>query len=158
MARILGPTPTDRWEREMLNQLKLQLPHDWVVVSNVTWATKGDSGYVTDGQADFVVLVPDSGMVIVEVKGSRGIWIDDDGKWYRFEPDGGKILVSKAPPEQAMSNMHQLAKIVEQKGGWLKFPGRYSWLVAYPNGIANQVPALFDASTLITSRQMNGLR
>jgi superfamily I DNA and RNA helicase len=56
-----------------------------------------------------------------------------------------------------MSNMHQLAKIVEQKGGWLKFPGRYSWLVIYPNGIANDIPALFDASTLITSRYMNGL-
>lgn len=157
MARILGPIPTDRWERNMLNELKLQLPHDWVVVSNVTWAIKGESGYVNDGQADFVVLVPDSGMVIIEVKGSREVWIDDDGKWYRSEPDVGKVLISKAPPEQAMSNMHQLEKIVRQKGGWQKFPGRYSWLVAYPNGTANQVPAMFDASTLITLRHMSEL-
>lgn len=157
MARIFGPIPTDKWEKEVLNQLKLQLPHDWVVVSNVTWAIKGESGYVNDGQSDFVVLVPGSGMVIVEVKGSKEIWIDDDGKWYRSEPSGGRVLIPTSPPEQAMSNMHQLAKIVEQKGGWLKFPGRYSWLVVYPNGIASQIPALFDASTLITSRHMNGL-
>lgn len=157
MARLLGPIPVDKWEREVLNQLKLQLPHDWLVISNVTWAFRGENGFVNDGQSDFVVLVPNSGMVIVEVKGSKEIWIDDDGKWYRSEPNGGRALIVTPPPEQAMGNMHQLAKIVEQKGGWIKFPGRYSWLVVYPNGIANQVPALFDSSTLITSRQMNGL-
>jgi hypothetical protein len=80
MARILGPIPSNKWEREVLNQLKLQLPADWVAVSNVTWAIKGESGYVNDGQSDFVVLVPNSGMVIVEVKGSKEFWIDEDGK------------------------------------------------------------------------------
>lgn len=157
MARLLGPIPTDKWEREVLNQLKHQLPQDWVVVTNVTWATTGSRGYVKDGQADFVVLVPNSGMVIVEVKGSKEIWIDDDGCWYRAEKSGEKILVSKSPPEQAMGNMHELARVVEQKGAWPKFPGRYSWLVVYPNGQANQVPALFDASTLVTNRHMHKL-
>lgn len=157
MARVLGPLPSDRWEREVLGQLKLQLPSDWLVVSNVTWAMKGENGYVNDGQSDFVVLVPGAGMVIVEVKGSREIWIDDDGRWYRSDSGGGKVLVSPSPPEQAMGNMHQLAKIVEQKGNWLKFPGRYSWLVVYPNGIANKVPDLFDPSTLVTARNIHGL-
>ena len=157
MPRILGPLPTDRWEREVLSQLKVQLPHDWIVISNVTWATRSENGWVGDGQSDLVVLVPNSGMVIVEVKGSREIWIDEDGRWYRSDPNSRKILVNPAPPAQAGGNMHQLARIVEQKGSWPKFPGRYSWLVAYPNGVANQVPNLFDASTLVTSRQMNGL-
>lgn len=157
MARILGPVPVDRWEREVLNQLKNQLPNEWIVVANVTWATAGEGGYVKDGQADFVVLVPNSGMVVVEVKGSREIWIDSDGRWYRSDRSGEKVLISKPPPEQAMGNMHELARVVEQKGGWPKFPGRYSWIVAYPNGQANQVPALFDASTLVTSRHMHEL-
>jgi thymidine kinase len=157
MARTLGPIPFDRWEREVLNQLKNQLPGDWVVVSNVTWAIAGDGGYVKDGQADFVVLVPDSGMVVLEVKGSREIWIDEDGCWYRSDNAGGKVFIPKSPPEQAMGNMHELARIVQQKGGWPGFPGRYSWIVAYPNGLAKQVPALFDASTLVTSRHMHEL-
>jgi hypothetical protein len=157
MPKILGPLPSDRWEREVLSQLKAQLPHDWVVISNVTWAARSENGCVGDGQSDLVVLVPNSGMVIVEVKGSREIWIDEDGRWYRSDSDCGKTLVNPPPPAQAGSNMHQLARIVEQKGGWPRFPGRYSWLVAYPNGVANQVPTLFDASTLVTSRQMNGL-
>lgn len=157
MARTLGPIPVDRWEREVLNQLKNQLPSEWVVVANVTWAAAGDGGYVKDGQADFVVLVPNSGMVVVEVKGSREIWIDTDGCWYRSDRCGEKVLISKSPPEQAMGNMHELARVVEQKGGWAKFPGRYSWIVVYPNGQANQVPALFDASTLVTSRHMHEL-
>jgi thymidine kinase len=96
-------------------------------------------------------------MVIAEVKGSREIWIDEDGLWYRSGEAGEKILVKKPPPEQAMSNMHRLAAIVEEKGGWPSFPGRYSWLVMYPNGRTNQMPFLFDASTIVMNRDMNDL-
>jgi thymidine kinase len=156
MPRVLGPIPADRWERVVRDELRKQLPADWVVICNVTWVS-GEGRYVQEGQADFVVLVPNSGMVILEVKGSREIWIDSDGCWYRSDISGDKILIPKSPPEQAMSNMHKLAKIVEEKGGWAKFPGRYSWIVAYPNGKANQVPVMFDSSTLITSRHMHEL-
>ncbi|QOL50239.1 nuclease-related domain-containing DEAD/DEAH box helicase [Massilia litorea] len=157
MARILGPLPADASERKLLRQLQKQLPQPWVVLSNVTWATKDESGIVSDGQSDFVVLVPGSGMVIVEVKGSREIWIDQDGMWYRRGHDGEAILVSPSPPEQAMKNMYKLARIVEQKGLWPKFPGRYSWVVAYPNGIASNMPSMFDSSTMVTSLNLHQL-
>lgn len=157
MSRVLGPIPVDSSERKLLRQLQKQLPATWVVLSNVTWALKDESGIVSDGQSDFVVLVPGSGMVIVEVKGSREIWIDADGMWYRRDRDGEAVLVTPSPPEQAMKNMYKLAKIVEQKGPWPRFPGRYSWLVAYPNGSASNVPALFDSSTMVTSRNLHEL-
>jgi hypothetical protein len=127
------------------------------VLSNVTWATKDERGTVSDGQSDFVVLVPGAGMVIVEVKGSRELWIGSDGLWYRRGPDGEEVPVSPSPPEQAMKNMYKLAGIVEQKGAWPRFPGRYSWLVAYPNGVASNVPAMFDSSTMVTSTNMHEL-
>lgn len=157
MARVLGPLPADFSERMLLRQLQKQLPATWTVLANVTWATSDESGLVADGQCDFVVLVPGAGMVIVEVKGSREIFIDTDGLWYRRDPNGLAILVSPSPPEQAMKNMYKLAKIVKQKGAWIRFPGRYSWLVAYPNGVASNVPAMFDASTMITSRNIHEL-
>ena len=157
MARVLGPLPADFSERMLLRKLHKQLPATWTVLANVTWASRDESGLVADGQCDFVVLVPGAGMVIVEVKGSREIFIDTDGLWYRRDQDGLAILVSPSPPEQAMKNMYKLARIVEQKGAWPRFPGRYSWLVAYPNGVASNVPAMFDASTMITSRNMHEL-
>ena len=157
MARVLGPLPADFSERMMLQKLQAQLPATWTVLVNVTWATREESGLVADGQCDFVVLVPGAGMVIVEVKGSREIFIANDGLWYRRGQDGLASLVSPSPPEQAMKNMYKLARIVEQKGAWPRFPGRYSWLVAYPNGVASNVPAMFDASTMVTSRNMHEL-
>lgn len=157
MPRVLGPIPADVWEQKVLEELKKQLPADWVVISNVTWAFSSDGRIVRDGQADFVVLIPGSGMVVLEVKGSKEIWIDSDGCWYRSDKQGNRTLITKSPPEQAMSNVHTLAEIVEQKGGWSKFPGRFSWIVAYPNGKANKVPDLFDFSTLITIRQLHEL-
>lgn len=157
MARVLGPVPTDPSERKLLRQLQKQLPQTWTVLSNVTWATKDERGTVSDGQSDFVVLVPDSGMVVVEVKGSREFWIGQDGMWYRRGHDGEEVLVSPSPPEQAMKNMYKLAGIVQQKGAWPRFPGRYSWLVAYPSGVASNVPAMFDSSTMVTSANMHEL-
>jgi len=157
MARLLGPIPADPSERKLLRELHKQLPSTWTVLSNVTWAFKEETGMVSDGQSDFVVLVPGSGMVIVEVKGSREVWIDADGLWYRRGPDGEPVLVSPPPPEQAMKNMYKLARIVEQKGSWPRFPGHYSWLVAYPNGTATSAPAMFDSSTMVTSRNLHEL-
>lgn len=157
MARLIGSIPANRAEQHVLEQLRQQLPRDWVIVADVSWAIKNAYGIVEDGQADVVVLAPGAGMVVIEVKGSRKIWIDDDGQWYRSEREGQAVLIPRKPPDQAMGNMHRLAEIVSEKGGWDSFPGRYSWIVAYPNGQASRVPAMFDESTLVTRRHMHEL-
>ena len=84
MPRIIGPVPSDKWEREVRRQLSKQLPSDWIVICNVSWALKDDRGFVRDGQADFVVLVPDVGLAVVEVKGTKLIRVDEFGNWYRL--------------------------------------------------------------------------
>ena len=152
MAKMLGALPADRWERNVYRELKDQLPADWVVIANVGWTLASGGGPVRDGQADFVILVPESGMVVLEVKGTREFEIRDDGRWYRLDHLEGYIPLTETPPDQAIRNMHCLAKIVVQSGGWNEFPGRYSYIVVYPNGEANRVPTMFDESTLITSR------
>lgn len=157
MARLIGTIPSNRAEQQVLEQLRQQLPRDWTIVADVSWAIKNDRGIVEDGQADVVVLAPGMGMVVIEVKGSRKVWIDDEGRWYRSEREGQDVLIPRKPPDQAMENMHRLADIVAAKGGWGVFPGRYSWLVAYPNGQASRVPTMFDESTLVTRRHMHDL-
>ncbi|HAG72195.1 MAG TPA: hypothetical protein DCL66_08340, partial [Gammaproteobacteria bacterium] len=82
MPRVIGPVPSDRWEREVRRQLLKQLPENWVVICNVSWALKDDYGSVRDGQADFVVLAPELGLAVVEVKGSKLVRVDENGIWY----------------------------------------------------------------------------
>ena len=156
MPRVIGTRPADRWENEVLKALKNQLPNDWIVMPSVKW-TLEKNGYVRDGEADIVVLAPNSGMVVVEVKGSREFKVVEDGTWYRRSGDGAWVRLKESPPEQATRNMHDLAGTLRERFGWPDFPGRYAYLVVYPQGEAKSLPTMFDESTIATSRQMNQL-
>ncbi|MBO1111839.1 nuclease-related domain-containing DEAD/DEAH box helicase [Bordetella petrii] len=159
---MIGPVTQDKWEREVRRQLERQLPDEWIVVCNVSWAIES-GGYVRDGQSDFVVLAPDLGMAIVEVKGSRSVRVGEDGVWYRQEQNtrtgevGAEIKIEKAPPEQACGNMHTLAGVVSKGLGSATFPGAYTFLVAYPNGVVKGRSDLYDQSTIISHDKMGRL-
>lgn len=163
MPKIVGPITPDKWEREVRRQLESQLPSDWTVICNVSWALKNEGGYVRDGQSDFVVLAPGLGMAIVEVKGSRSIRVGIDGIWYRREinrrtgAEGQEIAINEAPPEQANRNMHTLAGMVCRELSLKTFPGAYAFLVVYPNGAVEGPLDLYDPSTLVARGQMNRL-
>lgn len=160
MARVLGSTPADAWERQVVGQLKQQLPADWIVISGVSWSRRGPSTgytYVRDGQADIVVLAPRLGMIVLEVKGSKGFRIAEDGRWYRLT-DFGEDLIKVPPPDQACGNMHQLEDLVLQKGTWSQFPGLFAYAVVYPQGkLASPAPTNLDPTTLILAGQMHQL-
>ena len=164
MAHMIGPITSDRWEREVRRQLEAQLPSDWIVVCNVSWALRNETGYVRDGQCDFVILAPGLGMVIMEVKGSRAIRVAPDGIWYRRESDRRtgretrEVAIDEAPPEQANRNMHTLAEIVRKEFGTGRFPGAYAFMVAYPNGLVDGRLDLYDPSTIITRDHFTQLR
>ena len=88
MASVLGVAPTNEAERKVLKQLQQQLPEDWIVLPSVSWALR-QNGYVRDGEADFVVLVPNQGLVVLEVKGTKEFEVREDGRWYRKDPKQG---------------------------------------------------------------------
>lgn len=151
---IIGNRPTDRWENEVFKALKNQLPDDWIVMPSVMWTLK-KNGYVRDGEADLVVLVPDSGLIIVEVKGSKEFIVGDDGIWRRKDNYGTWVRLQESPPEQATRNMHDLKDLLMKSKQWNDFPGRYSYLIVYPQGRAHSLPAMFDESTIATHQHMN---
>lgn len=156
MPKIIGYLPADRWENEVLKALKNQLPDDWIVMPSVMW-TLEKNGYVRDGEADFVVLAPASGLVVIEVKGSKEFMVGEDGKWMRKQDDESWVSLKEPPPEQAMRNMHDLIGVLLERNRWKEFPGRFSYLVVYPQGEASSLPSMFDESTIGTRRHMNQL-
>jgi hypothetical protein len=160
MPRMIGPITSDRWEREVRRQLAAQLPPEWTVVCNVSWALRNEAGFVRDGQCDFVVLAPGQGMAILEVKGSRGVRIGDDGIWYRTEVNrrtglpSREVAIDEAPPEQACRNMHSLAEIARKELSLERFPGAYAFAVAYPNGSVGGRLDLHDPTTVLDRDHM----
>lgn len=162
MPRVIGPVPSDRWEKEVRRQLEKQLPDNWVVICNVAWALNSGSGYVRDGEADFVVLAPNLGLVVLEVKGSRLVRVREDGSWARVsygrrgQPEKEDII-RKIPPEQACSNAHTLSTLLKDEFGQNHFPGLHAWLVVYPNGEIEGSLDTYDDSTIVTRSRMNQL-
>jgi hypothetical protein len=155
VPKIVGGNPPNWWENEVLKAFRQQLPSDWVVMPSVGWTVRtGDR--VSDGEADFVVLAPGLGLVVIEVKGSKEFKVDGDGIWHRMERDGAWTAIRKSPPEQAMGNMHTLVKVLNEKFKWRDFPGRYAYLVIYPQGKTDDL-GMFDESTIATQRHMNQL-
>jgi hypothetical protein len=156
MPKIIGNLPADYWENEVLKALKNQLPNDWIVMPSVMWALE-KNGYVRDGEADFVVLVPESGLVVIEVKGSKEFKVNEDGTWLRKDKYDVWNKLKEAPPAQATRNMHDLTATLNERYLWPVFPGRFSYLVIYPQGETSVLPAMFDQSTIATRRHMNQL-
>ncbi len=155
MPTVIGPSPHNRWENEVLKQFRQQLPIDWVVMPSVSWTLMKDDR-VRDGEADFVVLAPGLGLVVVEVKGSKEFKVDEWGTWHRLEPSGSWQALRQSPPEQAMGNMYMLIELLKEKYRWLEFPGRFAYLVIYPQGETSDL-GMFDESTVATRRHMNQL-
>jgi hypothetical protein len=154
---MIGPVPSDRWEREVRRQLLKQLPANWIVICNVSWALKDDSGSVRDGQADFVVLAPELGLAVVEVKGSKSVRVNEDGMWLRRKDDNSEVVLKESPPEQATRNLHTLAQVVKKELSFASsdyFPGLHAWLVVYPNGKIEGIVNLYDESTIVSKSQM----
>ena len=157
MAKVMGRLPGNSAEAKVVLALKEQLPADWLVIPSVRWAKRFARG-VRDGEADVVVLAPGLGLLVVEVKGSAKIRVSD-AVWERFDPKASRwINVVPSPVAQATQNSYDVVQILgERLQLGSTFPGRFGWLVVYPNGIANQVPAMFDHSTLATRAHMDKL-
>jgi len=62
-------------EREVWQRLRKQLGADCVLLANYRLSDEHK-----DHEADLVALMPDSGVVVVEVKGSH-VWVEPDGRW-----------------------------------------------------------------------------
>ncbi len=157
MARVIGGSPSDRWEKVVKSELQRQLPDDWIVVCDVSYSCREEAGYIRDGQADFVVLVPEKGLVVIEVKGSTGISVTDAGDWLLIKRDGSKQKITP-PPEQATRNSHNLTSRLADLLGHKFFPGLFGWVVVYPNGNVTGALDTYHPNSVVSKRDIGSLK
>ncbi len=87
----------------------MKLPDVWRVFHSLNWQG-GDDGQARDGEADFVVMHPVAGMIVIEVKGGD---IDvDDGQWFSVDRKGQRHSI-KDPVEQAMVSKKALIEYLK---------------------------------------------
>lgn len=102
-------------ERSTLEALR-NLPDEWCVFQSVKWQSlrKGRQG---DGEADFVLLSPSAGLLVLEVKG--GLVELVDGLWRTSDQYGNQHSI-KNPFEQARESKYGLLEYLSQNNKSLK--------------------------------------
>jgi hypothetical protein len=109
-------------ERLLFDQFARQLPDAFVVIHGVRWLMRDRRRFDRDGEIDFLIVHPDHGLLILEVKGG-GIQIRD-GQWYSIDRFGD-VHEIKNPVVQARDNLHNFKTKLEEMPVTRGFRYRY---------------------------------
>ncbi|WP_224984207.1 nuclease-related domain-containing DEAD/DEAH box helicase [Geomonas agri] len=137
MARIypdrpLGTTPSNA-ERKVFYALKDLLPDEYTVLHSVPVYLKADHGSkMQNGELDFLVIHPDKGMLVIEVKGG-GITRDaSSGKWSSTDAKDG-VHPIKDPYEQGKKYAYAISNLAEREKTTRKFDYPFFHAVWFPD-------------------------
>ena len=103
-----SPTFTTASEREVWQRVMKQLPEGCVILPSLRIADRHK-----DHEADLLVLMPDSGIVVVEVKGSH-VW-HDQGAWFIQRGEAADRIY---PVDQSRDAQYALRNYVESDPRW----------------------------------------
>ncbi len=111
MARMIPPTIGDDappGEHAVFAALHAA-PADWVVFHSLEIARHVSQ---VQGEADFVVVAPGQGILVIEVKSHESIEADGEGRW-RY---GNRDWVTRSPFEQASGAQHSIIEYLQSRG------------------------------------------
>ena len=144
-------------EEKFFNALREQLGPKYHVFFSVRWYTEDESGNREDSECDFLVFNPDYGYLCIEVKGGRGIYVDENDDWFLVEDEGDRKL-KKSPYYQAEQSMRFFKKYYEDELQ-TRFPGIYGSAVAFPNfNVSSPITVESPLELTIDLKDMNNLK
>lgn len=112
-----------RAEARLYRALRDELADDVLVLFSVTWVSATSRGSPRDGEADFVVFDPRSGMLVIEVKGGGISYHADTGEWSSVDSEGMRHAI-KDPFRQACAEKHSLLGLLKSHSSWRKTGNR----------------------------------
>lgn len=127
-CRIFPQSIPNDWRRDpkrgselkVYDQLKKQLSADWIVFYDVAWLSKVRGQTPEDGQTDFIIVHPDYGLLLLEVKGGginysadQGIWtsIDRAGQTHEIKDPFRQVERSKYALKNKLSTVPALSSM-----------------------------------------------
>lgn len=148
-------------ERDVARALVRDLPDDCLIYHSYCWL-RPDRDYHLDalleGEADFLVLDPRNGLLVIEVKGGdiRHRIEDDKEVYYRQYRDGRKKDLPKHPFRQASGNLHAIEDILQLKKKPYWFGGCRGYAVAFPDSRnIGQLPHDVDPSIVFFAEHLD---
>jgi thymidine kinase len=93
------------------------LPDRYVIFYSMHWQNFHDDWGVQEGEADFIIVHPDMGILVLEVKGGAVIYKSDQGKWFSQDRNGNNFEI-KDPVEQGRKNHYEIRNKLENLPNW----------------------------------------
>ncbi len=164
MARMIPVEPANQdglsnAERVLFDELRRQLPDDYIVFHGVRFLADRQRSYSTDREIDFLIVHPARTGVVAEVKGG-GIRVDPEtGVWASVDRHGTPHQI-KNPFDQARTNMYDL---IDELGHHPQTRGHryaFNWQVMLPDvsGIRHQTGIEAPDDTLLESTDLHALQ
>lgn len=133
MIHSLGSTDGEAAELRVARAIQQQRPH-WDIVHSRWYVHDAPRRHI-EGEGDLVVIIPNLGFVVIEVKGAAKFKVDQ-GVWYRWDPDVNCwVRYDKPPWHQAAQTMHYFRQRFKTKLRLARFGSAFA--VAFPNADAS---------------------
>lgn len=143
-------------ERIVYRALKEQLGNDFVVLHSYPWLRPDRDGALREGEADFIVLHQDKGMLVLEVKGGELRY--ENATWQREKEHGYEPITD--PFRQARASMHYIVQRIEKQTAGDVCGHHYSYghAVVFPHdNYTGAIPPGADVSLILSRRQMDSM-
>lgn len=119
-------------EKALYRAFEQQLPDSMVVFHQVPWQLINPRDGARDGEADFVVVDPDRGMLIIEVKGGAVRYEGREAQWY------SGIHRIKDPFAQGQGSKYSLLAFLKEQSFWKHRYVTMGHAVAFPDAVVTQ--------------------
>ena len=142
MARLIPEISIDeienKPERDVARALIEQLPNQVTVYHSYPWLRpdrndRTNKVTLRQGEADFLVLWPEFGLLVLEVKGGEIVYEPESRRWARRLPNADERDI-KDPFEQASRSMHVLVDAISERVYGGRVPDfAYGYAVVFPD-------------------------
>ncbi|MBI5833645.1 MAG: PD40 domain-containing protein [Armatimonadetes bacterium] len=125
-------SPGRRAECRLFDLLS-RLPAPYHVFYSVRWQGVSPRGVQRDGEADFIVVHPDLGLMVIEVKGGHLEYRGHAKGWVSLSAMGKPRPGSRDPLRQASEALHALTHYLTTSRGWRHGRFTQAYAVALPD-------------------------
>lgn len=139
IPRTIDPETPSRAEKALFEAFERALPDGYTVFHGLAWQQPAKRGYIRDGEADFVIMHPKAGVLVLEVKGGAIAWLRESGRWHS-RSRGGQVYEIKDPLQQARASKYLLRDLWGDMG--LGPEPLFAHAVAFPDSTVARDRAL----------------
>ena len=147
---ILNPDTDSRAEIQLFELFEKELPLAYHVFHSVAWQARTGRYGAKDGEADFVIIHPQLGILILEAKSGQISFEGSSGRWRQNNHDMGKD-----PFDQAKSSRYHLKRTLEENNYWKDRDIVFAHAVAFPDVVTPSYPLTLQSPQTVIFDQRN---